>query len=237
MAHYTVRDIQTQLKKLGFNPGEIDGIYGRRTRAAVKAFQASRPGLEVDGAVGSITLGKLFNKTAQEVADSKPSRVLMTPWLDIALSKKGLHEDLDNEELRKFLKSDGDTLGDPAKLPWCGDFVETCLALTLPNENLPGNPYLARNWAKWGVDVNPMLGAVGSFWRGSKTGTAGHVGFIVGKGKDVYYLLGGNQNNRVSIAPIAMDRLLEARWPKTFKQPKKTILPTMEGGKLSLNEA
>ena len=40
-------------------PCGIDGNFGRKTRAAVKAFQADR-GLKADGIVGPMTYGKLY---------------------------------------------------------------------------------------------------------------------------------------------------------------------------------
>lgn len=40
-----IRQLQIDLKELGFDPGPIDGIMGRRTRAAMKAY-AAREGLE-----------------------------------------------------------------------------------------------------------------------------------------------------------------------------------------------
>ena len=49
-----VRFVQDALTKLGYQLGKIDGIYGKNTEAAVKAFQ-ERNGLEVDGVVGSET--------------------------------------------------------------------------------------------------------------------------------------------------------------------------------------
>jgi peptidoglycan hydrolase-like protein with peptidoglycan-binding domain len=42
---------QESLKKLGFDPGPIDGQMGPKTQAAIKAFQAAN-GLEVDGWLG-----------------------------------------------------------------------------------------------------------------------------------------------------------------------------------------
>ncbi|NOZ25358.1 MAG: peptidoglycan-binding protein, partial [Nitrospirae bacterium] len=36
-----VLELQLQLKKLGHNIGQPDGIFGSRTDAAVRAFQAS----------------------------------------------------------------------------------------------------------------------------------------------------------------------------------------------------
>jgi peptidoglycan hydrolase-like protein with peptidoglycan-binding domain len=35
----TVKQIQTALANAGFNPGKIDGVMGKQTREAVKAFQ------------------------------------------------------------------------------------------------------------------------------------------------------------------------------------------------------
>lgn len=53
-----VRQIQTRLKELGYNPGTIDGIYGTNTQNAVKAFQRDK-GLSVDGIAGPKTLKAL----------------------------------------------------------------------------------------------------------------------------------------------------------------------------------
>jgi putative chitinase len=53
-----VTDLQNQLKAAGFDPGPIDGIFGPKTEAAVKAYQQAK-GLEVDGIVGPKTRGAL----------------------------------------------------------------------------------------------------------------------------------------------------------------------------------
>ena len=50
-----VRLIQTKLKRWGYYYGNIDGIYGSQTLAAVKWFQ-SKNGLVVDGIAGTKTL-------------------------------------------------------------------------------------------------------------------------------------------------------------------------------------
>lgn len=49
-----VRDLQQALKALGHDPGPIDGVFGARTTAAVKAFQQVRE-ITVDGIVGRAT--------------------------------------------------------------------------------------------------------------------------------------------------------------------------------------
>ena len=53
-----VRELQERLAQLGFSPGNIDGSFGKKTEAAVKAYQTSRH-LTIDGVAGPETLGKL----------------------------------------------------------------------------------------------------------------------------------------------------------------------------------
>jgi N-acetylmuramoyl-L-alanine amidase len=50
-----VTELQRWLKGAGNNPGTIDGVFGSATTAAVRAFQASKPGLTSDGKVGAAT--------------------------------------------------------------------------------------------------------------------------------------------------------------------------------------
>ena len=53
-----VKQLQEKLTELGYNPGTADGIFGSRTCAAVKSFQADR-GLAADGVVGPLTRAAL----------------------------------------------------------------------------------------------------------------------------------------------------------------------------------
>jgi uncharacterized protein (TIGR02594 family) len=227
---HTTREVQTALKAMGFDPGVIDGVMGRNTQAALRSFQKSS-GILADGIYGPVTDRYLF--PGQLVN----TQYVLPPWYELALSKKGLHEDRDWQELYKFLKSDGHTLGDPRELPWCGDFVETCIAITLPNESLPSNPYLARNWQKFGKYIEPTVGAIGVFWRVDRDGTQGHVTFIAGNEGNYLYGLGGNQSNGVSSAKLSYQRLLGCYWPLTFPRPERVWLPIAKGGAISYNEA
>lgn len=53
-----VKQLQANLNKLGYNCGAVDGIFGPKTEAAVKAFQKAYS-LTVDGIAGPATLGKI----------------------------------------------------------------------------------------------------------------------------------------------------------------------------------
>ena len=64
-----VRQIQTALQNRGYDPGSVDGIYGERTEAAVRQFQADQ-GLAVDGIAGPDTLAALGVSGSSNAATS-----------------------------------------------------------------------------------------------------------------------------------------------------------------------
>lgn len=64
-----VSEIQKRLKDLGYDIGNIDGIYGDRTRNSVTTFQ-KKHGLVADGIAGNSTLNKL-NSVSGEPQSSK----------------------------------------------------------------------------------------------------------------------------------------------------------------------
>ena len=211
MSTKSIKDIQNALIAAGYDVGVhgADGDFGRDTIGAVKAFQRAK-GLDGSGVVGAKTLALLFPGEQARV-DSIP------PWYANLMAKRGLHENLDNKELTDYLKSDGQALGDPSKLPWCGDAVQTAIALTLPDEILPSNPYWALNWVKFGVALSePSLGAVLVFQRPG----GGHVGFYAGENAKNYFVLGGNQKNSISVAPVAKAQCKGIRWPRTVPFPR-----------------
>lgn len=171
----------------------------------------------------------------KKIFGRKPSNEDL-PWIEEGKKVFGLHEGRNKAELTAWLKSDGRRLGDTEELPWCGDYVETAIRNSLPDEPLPGdlgkNPYWARNWLLFGRDVtsNIPLGAILVF----KRGNGGHVCFAVGEDNGYYYCLGGNQSNTVNITRIAKNRLLGARWPATYKG-KTTSLPSMKSDSIPVS--
>ena len=197
--------IQSGLDKLGHNPGAIDGQWSVRTACVLK---------------------QLVTANGRPVSLAPPGPL---PWITEAKTALGRNEARDRTWLMDWLKRDGRSIGDPSKTPWCGDFVETCIRMGLPDEPLLGalgtNPYWARNWLLFGRDTKPITGALLIFQRG----TGGHVGFAVGQDETHFYVLGGNQSDAVTIARIAKSRLLGARWPATYP-PRLQRLPTMKPG-------
>ncbi|OIP87329.1 MAG: hypothetical protein AUK37_01635 [Rhodobacterales bacterium CG2_30_65_12] len=222
---------QWALSARGFDPGQIDGIMGRKTAAAVRAFQGKH-GLSVTGVLDRATLSALLGNRAPMVTP--------LPWIEEAKRVMGMHELRDKPRLMAWLRSDGATLGDPAQHPWCGDFVQTAIALGLPDEPIPANPYGSINWLKFGRATEPQFGAVLVFWRGTPGGWQGHVGFYLAEDATHYLVLGGNQSNAVTEARIAKGRLRPggARWPSTFADPKQgATRRRIDGVAATTNEA
>ena len=231
--------IQRALKKAGFDPGKVDGVWGRRTIAAVKAFQEAR-GLEVDGIVGPETVRALSEGASGRASTAKASDTA-TPlvWFEEALSLVGTKEQPgagSNERIISWAKRCNiDYKSDD--IPWCGLFVAHCIGATLPEEPMPTTPLLARSWRKFGDACQPVQGAVLVFWRGSKDGTTGHVGFYRSEDENAYHVLGGNQSDSVNTCRIGKDRLLAARWPRTAASLTGVKVQAKGAGKLSHNEA
>jgi hypothetical protein len=225
----TTRDLQERLKALGYNPGIIDGAMGPNTRKAIREFQSAN-GLLVDGIAGPRTwaaLDRALTKSGAPAGTSRPT----PPWVDEMMRRKGLHEGRDHAALSAWLRSAGSAV-DPARTPWCGDAVETAILRALPDEPIPGNPMASINWLKFGRELKaPAFGAVLVFWRGSKSGWQGHVGF---------YVLGGNQSDAITITKIRKNRLRDGgiRWPSGFPLPTGGRI-IADGGRLveTTNEA
>ncbi len=70
------RGLQSMLARLGHSPGALDGIFGPKTEAAVRAFQGEQE-LAVDGIAGPNTMGALeeaIKNKVEEAADEAKGR-------------------------------------------------------------------------------------------------------------------------------------------------------------------
>lgn len=112
------------------------------------------------------------------------------------------------------------------EVPWCAAYVGAVLA----EVGLLGTGKLnARSYLNWGDPVelsDAQQGDIVVFWRGSRDGWQGHVGFYGGVLGDDVLVLGGNQGNAVSVAPYPKARLLgvrRARMPRAQAAQSTTI--------------
>lgn len=97
------------------------------------------------------------------------------------------------------------------EVPWCGLFMD--LVAKRAGKGRIKNPLWALNWSNFGTSTGqPNLGDVLVFTRNG----GGHVGLYVGEDKEAFHVLGGNQNNAVTISRILKKRLYEARRPKVL---------------------
>ncbi|QOJ24857.1 MAG: TIGR02594 family protein [Gammaproteobacteria bacterium] len=233
MASNAVKQIQQVLKNKGFDPGEIDGIWGRKTIAAVQQFQQQQ-GLEVDGIVGPKTSAVLFSDATAAISNNP-----LLPWFEEAKHLMGTKEvlgDKNNPVIMDWAKDlDIHYAGDD--VPWCGLFVAHCVGTTLQQEVLPGNPLGARQWEKFGSATDPRVGAIMVFWRESLASGKGHVGFYVGEDADAYQILGGNQSDEVCLMWLSKDRFRCARWPETAASLNSKVVLKDRNEGLSVNEA
>jgi uncharacterized protein (TIGR02594 family) len=211
-----VRDLQVRLRERGHDIA-ADGLFGPRTLNAALA-----------------ALGGPVEPAGGASGPAGPAAAGEPPWLPVARSLLGTRE-IPGPKHSSFIAEGWSRLGAPwfndDETPWCGFFVAHCLqevGIAIPGKGLFAR---ARAWLDWGTACSPMVGAVAVFGRDG----GGHVGFVVGESSAHYYVLGGNQSNMVSIAPIAKARSLGFRWPGA--PPPAAPLPAMSGGAVSRDEA
>lgn len=118
------------------------------------------------------------------------------------------------------------------EVPWCAAFVGGCLeAVGIRSSRYES----AKSYMAWGVTLSrPVYGCIAVFSR--KGG--GHVGFVVGSdGAGRLLILGGNQSNAVTIAPIEGSRAIGYRWPEGEPITDHSLPVIASGESSSTNEA
>ena len=67
-----LRELQSALQRLGYDPGPIDGLYGPKTATAIRAYQTAT-GLPVNGRITHALLVRLLDqvRTANEATEPK----------------------------------------------------------------------------------------------------------------------------------------------------------------------
>lgn len=147
-----------------------------------------------------------FKEQGKEYADT-----IQRPAELVALQYIGFSQKTHRTELKQLMGVD------PVRTEWCAAFVNAVLSETgVPgSESVSDYPLTARSFLDWGVAVkDPEPGDIVVFPRGTEA-WQGHVGFYLRtqiiKGIKYYYILGGNQNNRVSIELFRATRAIDIR--------------------------
>jgi uncharacterized protein (TIGR02594 family) len=121
------------------------------------------------------------------------------PIITVASKYIGFHERKQRRELKQFVGVD------PVRIEWCAAFVNAVLAeLGIPgSDSVSEWPLTARSFLRWGRRVgHPQIGDIIILPRGTEA-WQGHVGFYYSteyiNGKKYYQVLGGNQNDAVTL--------------------------------------
>lgn len=110
---------------------------------------------------------------------------------------------------------------------WCGTFVAHCLHAA--DRSIPKHWYRAKDYLNYGTFLKkPAYGCIAVK---SRVG-GGHVFFVIGELEDGSLVgLGGNQNNKVSIARFSRDSIVGYVWPAwgngvpSFPSVERYVLP------------
>lgn len=146
--------------------------------------------------------------TTPAVVEAGESRA---PWMAIAMAELGQQEIAGEGSNARILDYHATTrlAARRDSVPWCSSFVNFCVETA----GIAGTgSAAARSWLGWGVDAPDFLpGCVVILSRGNPP--KGHVGFFFGREGGKIRLLGGNQNDSVSIASYDPDRVIGWRMP------------------------
>ncbi len=118
------------------------------------------------------------------------------------------------------------------EIAWCAWFV----GAMLEREGIAGtHSALARSYEQkgWGTSLPKdefRPGAIAVLNRPGGPAWQGHTGFVVGSNDTHVWLLGGNQNNQVSVAAFPKTRVVALKWParEPLVGPKSLFLTAQD---------
>lgn len=151
-------------------------------------------------AITGCTDAQTYMVTLPQLRDDTPIHIGKNEPALTAMNYYGYNEYTHRTELKTYLGVD------PVQTQWCAAFVNSVLEESgIPSNKDHDYPLTARAYLDWGMRIEPtdiQAGDIVVFPRGNVS-WQGHVGFylrtIERNGKDYYLILGGNQNNKVSV--------------------------------------
>jgi uncharacterized protein (TIGR02594 family) len=200
----------------GLNTGALKKYaqdQGDKTPAFISGSGAARPGIEREYRT-PVPREQVADLTAKATAAGSLG------WMQHAIAELGVMRipgPDNNSRIMEYARFVGlnDTWHFDEDTPWQGLFVNFVLKKA-GYDRFPTNPLAARAWKEWGVELDkPKFGALALFWRISPRDFPAIVGFVVADDEDTISLLGGNQDNAVSIIKVPKGQLLALRLPAT----------------------
>jgi len=144
--------------------------------------------------------------------DRRPVKTVHSDIIVSAYAYHGLSETTHRSELRELIGVD------PVQTEWCAAYVNAILQQNdiEGSDSVSEYPLTARSFLAWGTPVKePKSGDVVIFPRGEPW--QGHVGFYVRtaifNGEKHYVILGGNQDNSVSLEYYPASKAIGIRRP------------------------
>ena len=141
-------------------------------------------------------------------------------WMKLAHEEVGQAERPGKDHNKRILEY-GKKLGlswyDKDETPWCALFVGWVLETAGIKSTRSA---AARSYEKWGERLKqPVPGCIAVLNRPGGASWMGHVGFFLEERGERICLLGGNQNDKVSLAWFNKDRVVAYVWPKGVPIP------------------
>ncbi len=209
----SVRSAQAALKKLGHNPGIVDGVAGKQTKRAILAFQ-KKHGIQQTGTLGPVTrtaLSKALGKTGGKLAVIPP----LSEALHLVHQAKQPLADAEGrtgacQGCHPAHRQSGTMEGYPISPEGKNNYAAK------DNRDAYGGCYVGRdvhanpNKDRDGVETNEHLNAVGKWLQANVS--------QIGNGKGGKGLWCTNCHNQLSRELYQRDSLINA-----FKQTGKTI--------------
>ncbi len=218
-----VKAIQKKLIEINIGDLKGTGVFGTKTKNAVKLFQATHMDqfgnpLEVDGNVGSLTWASLFGVETIVVTDIAPN-ALLTETLKMAVTQLGVMEDPPGSNKGPIVNQYLASVALPPGLFWCAAFVYWCFdkAAVKLGKNNPvfKTGHVMTHWNKTAgkkiltadaID-KPSLIKPGHIFMLNTGGSSGHTGIIEKVDGGFIHTIEGNSNNSGSRNGIGVFRL------------------------------
>ncbi len=218
-----VKAIQKKLIEINIGDLKGTGVFGTKTKNAVKLFQATHMDqfgnpLEMDGNVGSLTWASLFGVETIVVNDIAPNALLIEA-LKVAITQLGVMEDPPGSNKGTIVNQYLASVALPPGLFWCAAFVYWCFdkaAIKLGKNNpLFKTGHVITHWNKTTgkkiltVDAidKPSLIKPGHIFMLNTGGSSGHTGIIEKVDGGFIHTIEGNSNNSGSRNGIGVFRL------------------------------